>query len=194
MPLRQWNRSPTVGYWSNPNSKAAARCKSLLKIPAAASTRKLSTESSTHSSQPRPMAWEWAYRFAGRSSNRMVGACGLLRAPPVERSSGSLCRLAALCIGSYLVRCYRANLLDSICDRERWVVAEAMVRRKNALGCGLHNQGQEDRRRGARVSRRPIEPWFQDGDVTPSSGGKFDRSHGRRSMVSATWFHILRPS
>ena len=45
-------------------------------------------------SQPRPMAWEWVYRFARRSSNRMVGACGLLRAPPVEPSFGSLCRPA----------------------------------------------------------------------------------------------------
>src|SRR5262245_32211695 len=162
MPLRQWNRSPTVGCWSNPNSKAAARCESLLKIPVAASTRKLSTESSTHSSQPRLTAWEWAYRFAGRSSNRMVGAWGLLRAPPVERSSGSPCRLAALCIESDLIRCYRANLLDSICGRERWGVAEQLwFDAKTPLAAGCTTKGKKTGAGGLGSPGAPLNLGFK---------------------------------
>jgi hypothetical protein len=83
---------PTARCWSNPNSKAAARCGSRLKIPAAASTQKISTRSSVHSSQPKPMAWGWVCRFAGRSSNRTAGVCGLRRATPRAQFFSSLCR------------------------------------------------------------------------------------------------------
>ena len=46
------------------------------KIPAAALTRRFSTKSSIHSSQPKPRAWEWACRSADRLSNRTVDVFG----------------------------------------------------------------------------------------------------------------------
>src|SRR5215813_7578457 len=91
MPLRRWSQSPTARCWSNPNSKSAARCGSRLKIPVAASNRKISTECSVHSLRPKPMAWEWACRSAGRLSNRTVGVCGLCRVIPREQFFSSLC-------------------------------------------------------------------------------------------------------
>src|SRR5262249_2730822 len=54
----------------------------------------MSIKSSVHSSQRRPMAWEWACRFADRLLNHMAGVCGLHLIAPVEQSFSSRFQLA----------------------------------------------------------------------------------------------------
>ena len=55
------------------------------------SIRNTSTESSTLFFRPNPMAWEWGYRSAGRSSRRMADVCGPRQTYPGAPSFSSPC-------------------------------------------------------------------------------------------------------